>query len=236
MLANDSDPNSDSLTVTGVSGAVNGTVSFNSQTNVITFTPTAGYTGAASFTYSISDGHNGTAAANAALTVDDTVITSLFSSDYTPSVISVVDPDPVELGVKFQASSDGDVLGIRFYKGPQNTGTHVANLWTANGSLLATATFNNETASGWQQVNFDTPVSITAGTTYIASYHSNGNYSADPNYFATSQTNGPLTAPSSSSSGGNGVYAYGSSSLFPGNTYNSNNYGVDVLFRNQLTA
>jgi hypothetical protein len=85
-------------------------------------------------------------------------------------------------------------------------------------------------------VNFDTPVSITGGTTYIASYHSNGNYSADPNYFTTSQTNGPLTAPSSSSSGGNGVYAYGSSSLFPGSTYNSNNYGVDVLFRNQLTA
>jgi hypothetical protein len=53
---------------------------------------------------------------------------------------------------------------------------------------------------------------------------------------ATSHTNGPLTAPSSSSSGGNGVYAYGSSSLFPGDTYNSNSYGVDVLFRPQLVA
>ena len=38
------------------------------------------------------------------------------------------------------------------------------------GTLLASATFSNETASGWQQVNFSSPVSITAGTTYIASY------------------------------------------------------------------
>ena len=77
---------------------------------------------------------------------------------------------------------------------------------------------------------------VTAGTTYVASYHTNGDYSADPDYFATSHTNGPLTAPSSSSSGGNGVYAYGSSSLFPTNNYNSTSYGVDVLFRAQLVA
>ncbi len=69
--------------------------------------------------------------------------------------------------------------------------------------LLGTATFTNETASGWQQVLFSNPIAITAGTTYVASYHTNGNYSADPNYFATSHTNGFLTAPSSASSGGN---------------------------------
>jgi hypothetical protein len=102
--------------------------------------------------------------------------------------------------------------------------------------LLATATFTNETASGWQQVSFSNPVAITAGTTYVASYHTNGDYSADPNLFATAQTNGPLTAPASSSSGGNGVYAYGSSSLFPTNSFNSTGYGVDVLFKAQLTA
>ncbi len=39
-------------------------------------------------------------------------------------------------------------------------------------------------------------------------------------------TNGPLTAPAS----GNGVYAYGGSSLFPTNTYQSTNYWVDVVF------
>ena len=38
------------------------------------------------------------------------------------------------------------------------TGTHVGHLWDAAGDLLATATFSGETASGWQQVNFATPV------------------------------------------------------------------------------
>ena len=63
-----------------------------------------------------------------------------------------------------------------------------------------------------------------------------GNYSADPNLFSSAVTNGPLTAPSSASSGGNGVYAYGSGSLFPTNSFNSTSYGVDVLFRPQLVA
>jgi hypothetical protein len=44
-----------------------------------------------------------------------------------------------------------------------------------------------------------------------------------------------LTAPSSSSSGGNGVYAYGSSNPFPNNTYNASNYWVDVAFSPSAT-
>jgi dTDP-4-dehydrorhamnose 3,5-epimerase len=87
-----------------------------------------------------------------------------------------------------------------------------------------------------QVYNFAAPVAITARTTYVASYHTNGDYSADPNLFATALTNGPLTAPASSSSGGNGVYAYGSSSLFPTSSFNSTSYGVDVLFKAQLAA
>jgi hypothetical protein len=39
-----------------------------------------------------------------------------------------------------------------------------------------------------------------------------------------------LTAPSTSSAGGNGVYAYGRSGTFPANTLNSNNYWVDIAF------
>ncbi|MCK1335491.1 DUF4082 domain-containing protein [Bradyrhizobium sp. 38] len=238
LLANDTDPNGDALTITGVSGAVNGTASFNAQNNTVTFTPTNGYTGPASFNYAISDGRGGIASATASVTVQapSSSTVSLFSSNPTPSIVSVNDPSSVELGMKFQASTTGDIVGLRFYKGPNNTGTHVADLWSSTGALLATATFTNETASGWQQVNFGTPVTIAAGTTYVASYHTAGNYSADPNLFASSVTNGPLTAPSSASSGGNGVYAYGSGSLFPTNTFNATSYAVDVLFRPQLAA
>lgn len=238
LLANDTDPDSDVLTITDVSNGAGGAVSFNAQTSTVTFTPNPGYTGPASFTYAISDGRGGTASASASLNVNAASgsIVSLFSSNPTPSVISVNDPNSVELGFKFRASSAGDVTGLRFYKGPSNTGTHTANLWSSTGTLLATTTFANETASGWQQVDFPTAVTLTPGTTYIASYHTSGNYSVDPNLFSSEVTNGPLTAPSSASSGGNGVYAYGSNSLFPTNTYNSTSYGVDVLFRPQLTA
>ena len=40
------------------------------------------------------------------------------------------DGSAVELGVKFRSDVDGSVTGVRFYKGPQNTGTHVGHLWT----------------------------------------------------------------------------------------------------------
>jgi hypothetical protein len=238
LLANDTDPDGDALAITGVNGGVNGIASFNAQNNSVTFTPTTGYTGPASFNYAVADGRGGTASASVALNVNapSSTIVSLFSSNPTPSIVSVNDPSSVELGFKFQASSAGDIIGIRFYKGATNTGTHVADLWSSTGSLLTTATFTNETASGWQQVNFTTPVTIAAGTTYIASYHTAGNYSADPNLFANAVVNGPLTAPSSASAGGNGVYAYGTGSLFPTNTFNAASYGVDVLFRPQLAA
>jgi hypothetical protein len=236
LLANDTDPNNLALSITGVSNPANGTVSYNASTQVATFTPTSNYTGPASFTYSIADANGGVASASVGLTVSDPSTASLFSATSTPSIATVNDPQAVELGVKFQSSTAGQITGLRFYKGPQNTGTHVADLWSSTGTLLAAATFTNETASGWQQVNFSTPVSITAGTTYIASYHTNvGEYSADPNLFANAVSNGPLSAPSSANSGGNGVYAYGSGSLFPTSTYNSTSYGVDVLFK-QLAA
>ena len=56
-----------------MSAATNGTVVLNTQpnpqNNTITFTPNAGYTGPASFSYTISDGRGGTATANVSLTV-----------------------------------------------------------------------------------------------------------------------------------------------------------------------
>ena len=55
VLANDSDPDNDPLTVTAVSNLVNGTATINAN-NTITYTPTAGFSGAGGFTYTISDG------------------------------------------------------------------------------------------------------------------------------------------------------------------------------------
>ena len=78
------------------------------------------------------------------------------------------------------------ISGIRFYKASTNTGTHIGNLWTSGGQLLASATFTGESASGWQQVNFAQPVTVNKNTTYIASYFApKGHYSQDGDYFYT---------------------------------------------------
>jgi Ca2+-binding RTX toxin-like protein len=68
LLANDTDANGDRLSLTGVSNAVNGSVTF-SNGNVI-FTPSTNFTGNASFDYSISDGKGGTASGLVNVTVE----------------------------------------------------------------------------------------------------------------------------------------------------------------------
>ena len=138
-------------------------------------------------------------------------IYSFWSDSDTPGTIDSNDRQAIEVGVRFTSDTNGTITGIRFYKTTTNIGTHIANLWTSTGQLLATATFTNETGSGWQQVNFDAPVPITAGVSYIASYFApNGHYSADNNYFTTEGISyGPLHANPTGPSGTNGVYRYG---------------------------
>ncbi|KQV16529.1 Mo-co oxidoreductase dimerization domain protein [Rhizobium sp. Root1203] len=237
LLANDSDPDGDTISITGVSGGVNGTATFDSQSNTITFTPTAGYSGAASFSYTIADAAGATASAQVSVAVNNQGgEQNVFAAGSTPTIVSVNDNSPVNLGMKFEADTAGWITGIRFYKGDTNTGSHTGYLWTSTGTLLASATFSNETTSGWQSVNLSTQVEIDADTTYVVSYSTNGNYSATAGYFDAETSNGNLQALSSALSGGNGVYAYGSSGLFPTSTYNNTNYYVDVAFKPQLAA
>ena len=148
----------------------------------------------------------------------------------TPATIDSGDTSAVELGVKFTADNNGTVTGIRFYKAAANTGAHVGSLWSATGTLLASATFSNETATGWQYVTFTNPVSVTAGTTYVAGYFApKGRYSVDASGLSSAVNNPPLHAIANSTSP-NGVYAYNATSTFPSNTFNATNYWVDVLY------
>lgn len=140
------------------------------------------------------------------------------------------DGSDVELGVKFIPSVNGTISGVRFYKQGSMGGTHVGRLWQSDGTPMANATFT-ESASGWQSVSFSSPVAVTAGTTYVASVSMNdGRYIATPNYFTSDIVNGPLTAPSGASSGGNGVFT-GSVGSFPSTGSGNNaNYWIDVAF------
>jgi hypothetical protein len=159
----------------------------------------------------------------------------------TPTNLDSNESPSVNLGVKFQSDTAGYISGVRFYKGNSfNGGTHVGSLWTTTGSLLARATFTNETGNGWQDVQFNGSVPIKANQTYIASYFApQGRYpydaSTNPNSLANQVDNPPLHALASGTSGGNGVFSYGSAPILPIQTFNSNNYWVDVDFTTVYT-
>lgn len=157
---------------------------------------------------------------------------NVFPANSMPGDASADDTDAVEVGMRVRSDAAGSITGVRFYKGAGNTGTHVGNLWTADGTLLATATFANETATGWQQASFPSPVAIEADTDYVVSYFApEGRYAADAQYFATSGVDAaPLRAPMSTTSAPNGLFRYGSTSAFPDHTWNAANYWVDVVY------
>jgi hypothetical protein len=157
---------------------------------------------------------------------------SFWSNATTPGTTTTADAAAVNVGVRFTVAQNGSITGLRFYKGVGNTGTHVGTLWSSSGTALATVTFTGETASGWQQANFATPVAVVANTVYVASYHApNGGYASDDGYFSGSAlVNAPLTAPQDGAGGGNGVYVYGASPAFPTASYQGSNYWVDVVY------
>src|SRR5205823_4153685 len=68
MLGNDTDVDGDTLTVTGVTAPQHGSVASHPD-GTVTYTPAANYNGTDSFTYTIADGHGGTATATVSLTV-----------------------------------------------------------------------------------------------------------------------------------------------------------------------
>jgi hypothetical protein len=173
--------------------------------------------------------------ANATANFSSVAQASIWNSSNTPATVDSGDPSAVELGVKFRADAAGSIIGIRFYKATTNTGTHTGHLWSSTGTLLGTATFTSESASGWQQVSFANPVPIAANTTYIASYFAPvGHYSDNSNFFAVSGTdNPPLHALANGVDGLNGVYVYGSAGGFPNASFQSTNYWVDVVYTSQ---
>ena len=226
------------LTLAGPgSTPVAGTTTYNSSTNQLVFTPSTQLVASTTYTATVAGavdlaGNRMTAPVSWSFTTGgpNACPCSLWSTDTLPAITAATDIKETELGVRFSADKDGWISGVRFYKGVGNTGIHTGSLWTAGGSLLATATFTGESATGWQQVTFPASIHVTAGTTYIASYHAPaGHYAADKSYFTTGRDNSPLHAPATSTGAPNGVYLYGPTG-FPTSTFNATNYWVDVVF------
>ncbi|HEY1166542.1 MAG TPA: DUF4082 domain-containing protein [Chitinophaga sp.] len=158
--------------------------------------------------------------------------TSIFQAADAPATPPVNDGmGGIELGVKFRATQSGKVTGIRFYKAAPVAGNYTVHLWSSAGNKLAEAAFTVDTAKGWQQVAFTTPVTINANTTYVASYFNNtGDYATTNPFFTQAVVNGPLRALANGEDGPNGLYKYSAAPVFPDNNYGSSNYWVDVVF------
>ncbi|ALG67759.1 Ig-like domain-containing protein [Beggiatoa leptomitoformis] len=139
LLANDSDPNGDVLTITSVNSLTGGTATLDNAGNIL-FSRSADFTGNASFTYTISDGRGGNASAIVSLQGDTlpvnlppVAVTDNFSVAensflvIAPSALLSNDTDP-----------EGQPLNIASFGGASN-GTLTQD---AIGNLIFTPTAN----------------------------------------------------------------------------------------------
>src|SRR5262249_17420882 len=211
---------------------VAGSLSFNTGNTVATFTPSSALAASGTYTATVSGAQNTSGVAMSSpfswsfTTAGAQCPCSIWQNGTPSGAVDANDTSAVNLGLKFTVNTSGFITAVRFYKESDNTGAHIGSLWSATGTLLASGTFSNESASGWQELDFTSPVAVTAGTAYVASYFTNaGHYALTSNGLASAVTNGPLTAQASG-----GVYAYGSGNTFPSNTFQASNYWVDAVY------
>ena len=214
------------------------TVTYDDPTTTATLTPSALLIGGATYAASVSSTIR--AAGGSPLGGSDFVYRfttsvcpcSLFPSLLTPAVQNVPTRDgrpapgpwTYEMGVKFKVDEAMRLRGIRFFKSSGETGTHVTNLWTSSGLLLASAQASNETPSGWQEATFTTQPLLQPGSVYIASVNANSVYNSTVGGLLNQIISGPLRSVVGVP---NGVYGT-SAGLFPTGTFNSSNYFTDV--------
>ncbi len=140
-----------------------GSVSFNAADTVATFTPNNPLVAGVTYTATVSGAQNASGTPMSGpyswsfTTAGPPCPCSIWQDGTPTGSIDAPDTDAATLGVQFRPSSNGYIAGVRFYKEADNTGTHTGSLWSSTGTLLATGTFSNETASGWQELDFSVP-------------------------------------------------------------------------------
>ncbi|HGY57155.1 MAG TPA: tandem-95 repeat protein [Caldithrix abyssi] len=147
VLANDSDPDGDALTVSDVTQGTHGSVTINIDSTV-TYTPDANYNGSDSFTYVASDGNGGTDTATVTVTINAVndrpvaVNDTTNTDEETAVVINVLAND---------SDVDGDALSVSSVTSPANgsvvnNGTNVT--YTPNTNFTGTDTFDYVASDG----------------------------------------------------------------------------------------
>ena len=143
----------------------------------------------------------------------------------TPDLPDASDNRSYELGMKFTANVNGDIRSIRYWKSPGEKGVHNGRIWSASGTLLATAAFNNESGSGWQETALTSPLTIAANTVYVVSVNSNLRYAFTLSGLVNSVSTGNLQTVADNNNG-----VFGDINAFPTNSYSNSNYFRDIGF------
>ena len=142
------------------------------------------------------------------------------------------DRDPVEVGVKFRTSADGLITGIRYYKPTETSGTHVGSPVDQHRHPARPGHLHQRErqrlAAGHLRHARPRHRRDDVRRLLLLPHPVRRQLALLP---STGTTRGPLTALQDGVSGGNGVYRYTSTpSTFPNQTWQSENYWVDVVF------
>lgn len=170
---------------------------------------------------------------------------SLFTSE-TPAADATDGAPGITTGTTFRATVDGTVTHIRFYVGAATAGTYTGLLWerTANdtagggtGSLLASDTFTGTpSATAWNTIELDPPITITAGITYRVGRHHATDYVATNSFFVSPLVSDDLVADENGETGAHlglirqGTFKVDASPAYPTDVGSSACYFVDVVF------
>lgn len=152
--------------------------------------------------------------------------TQTIFTNQVPVRKNVADGQPYELGLKFKSNVNGFLIGIKFWKDFQETGSHTGRVWF-NNTIIGLVEFTNETLEGWQQQSFSSKIPIEAESVYLVSVNIN------MYYVATS--NNPLAEIIASANlatiadGNNGLYGTVIGQK-PASSFNNSNYFRDIIF------
>jgi hypothetical protein len=122
VLANDRDPDGDTLTVTTVTPPVNGEATINSD-NTIEYVPDANFNGTDNFTYTISDGDGGVATATVTVTVKAVNDAPVAVDDAAVTTIGKAVTIPV---LANDSDADGDTLTVTSVTNPRHGSATIA--------------------------------------------------------------------------------------------------------------
>ncbi|HET9889648.1 MAG TPA: DUF4082 domain-containing protein [Mycobacterium sp.] len=139
-----------------------------------------------------------------------------------------------ELGTEFLVNQTITITAVRVWSGasPGSYSGRQGRIWTNGGALLGTAAMPTNLPSGWQTYNLATPLVRPAGSRFVVSFSSGGNYGTLPHGLDSDvvSADGAVTAVGvNNSTNGNGVFTTSPTS-FPTRDFNNTFYGIDVVY------